>query len=52
MSAFQKKRFEHMSECDETRYSKEIIKYNEEKKIVDEEKKAAKKEEKKAALEE
>merc|ERR1719342_411671 len=37
MSDFHKKRFEFMSDCDETRYNKEMIKYN------DEEKKASKK---------
>merc|ERR1719342_1025908 len=52
MSDFHKKRFEFMSDCDETRYNKEMIKYNDEKKILDEEKKASKKEERKAAQEE
>merc|ERR1719378_1523728 len=51
MSDFHKKRFEFMSDCDETRYNKEMIKYNDEKKILDEEKKASKKEERKAAQE-
>merc|ERR1719228_870476 len=34
MSDFHKKRFEFMSDCDETRYNKEMIKYNDEKKIL------------------
>merc|ERR1719259_1394557 len=33
MSDFHKKRFEFMSDCDETRYNKEMIKYNDEKKL-------------------
>merc|ERR1719348_2984332 len=52
MSDFHKKRFEFMSDCDETRYNKEMIKYNDEKKISKKEERKAAQEEKKKEKEE
>ena len=52
MSEFEKKRFVQMSECDQTRYDKEMIIYNEAKKTQSEEKKTEKLEEKQKKKEE